>query len=498
MHKNLKITRHFSTASLASIINHAAGDADGEDCTHSNTLFIGYSGGVDSHVLLDAVNKLIKTKSLSTTTSIIAIHINHGIHPDAIKWEKHCQKVCAQLQIPCITRKVAVLAHPCNSKKNKGLEALARKLRYQSLTDIINQETQKYSQTRDNNTAILLTAHHADDQAETLLLQLLRGAGPKGLAAIPCKSKLQPDIKLLRPLLSFSRDAIIEYAKTNHLKWIEDSSNQDTKIDRNYLRYKIIPLLKKRWSGINKTLARVAENCYETNYLAEESAAQDYAAVKSYITDSQQQSSSPQQTQLLSITKLCALSPQRQRNVLRYHLQQLNLPIPARIKIEEIQRTVLHAACDAQPIVSWDGVEVRRYQDSLYVMPPPPTHDPHIIIPWRDLTTPLVLPNNLGILEVQFLDNNQSKLRCHHTLTNITVRFRTGENGERCRLAHKKHSTTLKNLMQEWHIPPWQRSRIPLLYCGDEIVVIVGYGRCVGWEQDIMPSHVMPRFEASI
>lgn len=427
--------------------------------TERRHVVIAYSGGVDSHVLLEA---LAEARNFNSSLQISAIHINHGIHKNSAAWAEHCQKICAALKIPCHVESIDMQAFLARTqmeqKKKPSLETAARHLRYEALERLVPAG------------AALLTAHHANDQAETLLLQLLRGSGPKGLAAIPARSMLG-NAELLRPMLAFSRQEILEAAKARALQWIEDESNLDLSFERNYLRQKIIPELKLKWPGMLKTLRRAAANCYETHQLAESLAAQDYEMVQ----ESQVAHAAHALPVILDGTKFSTLSTIRQRNVLRYWLEQLGLPMPPRIKLEEIQRTLLPAARDASPLVTWSGAEIRRYQNRLYAMQPLPPHDATQIFSWHitNTTTSFTLPNGLGILRASF-SALAPKI--------ITIRFRQG--GERFRPRGSEHSHSLKNLMQEWGIPPWLRDRVPLIYIGNQLAVVVNYAVSEQWPKD--------------
>lgn len=434
--------------------------------TSCRQIVVAYSGGVDSHVLLAA---LAKARDHDSSLHLSAIHINHGIHKEADAWAKHCQKISTALNVPCHIEKVnvpAFIAHSSNIQKKKpSLETAARHLRYEALERLMPQD------------AALLTAHHADDQAETLLLQLLRGSGPKGLAAIPAHSMLGR-IELLRPLLTFSRQEILEFAKQRELQWIEDESNLDLSIERNYLRQKIIPELKLKWPGMLKTLGRAATNCYETFQLTEVLAEQDYEIV-AIKEGSQSCHFNLCSSVTLDCSKLSSLAKIRQRNVLRYWLECLQLPIPSRVKLEEIQSAVLAAAPDASPLVSWHGAEIRRYQNKLYAMTPLSMHDVTQAFPWHITkgSPTFVLPNGLGTLHAEFkAPTNQQNI-------DVTIRFRQG--GERIRPRGSKHSHSLKKLMQEWNIPSWVRDRIPLIYIGDHLAAVVNYAASIDWPEDV-------------
>ncbi len=299
--------------------------------TQNNKLLVAYSGGMDSHVLLHSLKYL--------NYELRAVHIHHGLSKNADSWVEHCRTVCADLQIEFIVRYVKVIPG------KHSPEAIARELRYKEFAKLLDKSE------------CLVTAHHADDQAETLLLQLFRGSGPKGLAAMP-EHKGFMHGSLLRPLLEFSRADLHQYAQQNNLQWIEDESNENIGIDRNFVRHKLMPIIKEKWPGIIKTLSRSAEHCAEADELLAVLAGQDYINIKG---------SKPN---ILSIKKLLALSSARQNNVIRYWLHKLDFPTPSSIKLKHIKNDVLNCRIDANPIVNWPGAEIRRYRDDLYVMSP--------------------------------------------------------------------------------------------------------------------------------
>jgi tRNA(Ile)-lysidine synthase len=425
----------FSSAKLSQIIS---------SLISSKKVYVAYSGGVDSHVLLHSLC------ALNSDVEIIAIHIDHGLNPNSWMWVQHCEEICKKLKVKLLTTKVDVKAH---LDTKHSMEEVARTLRYQAFSNLMPVNS------------VLLTAHHADDQAETLLLQLLRGAGPKGLAAMPMKNSLGKDKTLLRPLLQFTRAELLQYAREYNLQWIEDESNVDTNIDRNYLRQIIMPPLKEHWPSATTTINRVAHHCAEASHLLDVLASHDYLVAQGSVVDT------------LSVTKVLQLDEARQRNLIRYWLRQLNLSLPSLIKLTQLQHDVLHCHADANPLIHWEGVEVRRYQDDIYAMTPLLPHDPQMIIFWN-LAEPLQLPNNLGILRAEFYS------AADIDRTKITVRFRHG--GEVCKPSGLDgHTHELKKLFQEWQIPPWQRDRVPLLYYGEELVAVIGYCVCDGWEDKV-------------
>jgi tRNA(Ile)-lysidine synthase len=388
---------------------------------------VAYSGGMDSHVLLHSLALLRASSNLQ----IRAVHVHHNLSPNADQWVTHCQQICTELNIELLVKHV-----DANRKSKHSKEAFARELRYQAIAEILQPDER------------LLTAHHADDQAETFLLQVFRGAGLKGLAAMP-EHKSFHQGSLIRPLLSFTRAELHSYATQHKLKWIEDESNENIGIERNFVRHQLMPIIKNKWPGIVHTIGRVTNHCAEASHLLNFLAAIDYAQV---------QGSKPN---TLTIKKLLELDSARQSNVIRYWLRQLNLPTPSAAKLDQIKQDALHSADDAAPLIHWSGAEIRRYQDNLYAMPPLAPHNPKQIINW-DGKTPLVLPNKLGTL--------QPELLAELPTGNITVRFRLG--GEKCRIKNRQGNHSLKNLMQEWQIPPWQRDRVPLIYADDKLAAI--------------------------
>lgn len=391
------------------------------------TLWIAYSGGLDSHVLLHLTAALRNVCPLR----LRAVHIHHGLSPNADAWAAHCLAVSAALNIDFVLKKIHV-----DAALPQSIEETARDARYAALKTVID--------TGD----ILLTAHQQDDQAETVLLQLLRGAGPKGLAAMPTIKPFGLGVHG-RPFLSVMRSELEEYAKLHALQWIDDESNQDVRFTRNFLRQMILPLLKQRWPNVSKTLARSAELCAETQMALDEHIASLLAVVRL-------------EPAILSIPALLALSPSHQRHVLRAWLCDLQLPLPSVVKMRAIQNDFLSAANDRAPLINWHNVELRRYHHQLHVMPCLKPHDAEQVLSW-DLAKPLHIPS-LGTFF-----NPGLRL----DLSPVTVRFRQG--GEWCQLPGRKHRHSLKHLFQTWQVPPWLRNRIPLVYAGDRLVAVMGY-----------------------
>lgn len=422
-------------------------------------IYIAYSGGLDSHVLLHVL-QTINLLHPELNLKLHAIHINHSIAKEADIWQEHCQNICYNLNIPCFVSKVKALEQ-CQT--GQSLEAVARQLRYETFANLVPPQ------------ALLLTAHHADDQAETLLLQMLRGSGPKGLASIADNIDFKFERRLLRPLLIFSREEILLYAQEQNLNWINDTSNNNIDFDRNFLRKDIIPLLKQRWLGFLQTSRRVAINCHETQCLAETLAEQDYkftvATTKPYNT--------------LNIEKILTLDNLRQKNLLRYFIQINELPLPSRQKIEQIQTNVLNSRYDAQPLITWQNTEIRRYRNLLYAMKPVKFFDAQkansLNISWENLTQPLELPYECGFLKITYLAND-AKILDNLPKQTLHIRWRNGQ--EKFRPYNKQHHYSLNKLFQMYNIPPWERNKIPLIYDdSNNLLLIAGYAKSYEWQK---------------
>ncbi|HRY16619.1 MAG TPA: tRNA lysidine(34) synthetase TilS, partial [Candidatus Competibacteraceae bacterium] len=397
---------------------------------HTCHLIVGYSGGLDSHVLL---HLLATNRAYWPERTLAAVYVDHGLQIASAGWGEHCARICRELDIPFRVLRIDARPTPGESP-----EAAARRARYAALAAELNLG------------AALLTAHHRDDQAETLLLQLLRGAGPHGLAAMPTASRLGPGW-LLRPLLDVDRSGLLAYALKHDLRWIEDVSNIDTDFDRNYLRHRILPLLRERWPAVARNLARSAQWCAETADWLDAGADADLARVTTQRPDT------------LHIPALRALGEPRQRNALRRWLRRLGLPVPDSRQLRHILHDALTAARNRQPCIRWPGGEVRRYRNTLYAMPPPPPHDSRQTLIWRataDGWPPLELPG-LGTLGLRAAVG--AGLRADLLVGGLLlVRFRQG--GERFRPVGRHHSQKLKKLLQEAGFPPWERDRLPLIY----------------------------------
>ncbi len=394
-------------------------------------VWVAYSGGLDSSVLLHALAELASQGQLNQPLG--AIHIHHGLSPHADVWQAHCAEHAACWGVPF--ESIRVNAQP---KTGESPEATARSARYQAIASQMNRGD------------LLLTGHHQDDQAETLLIQLLRGSGVKGLAAMP-HSHPFANGTLMRPLLTCSRQMLQVYAEQHQLRWVEDESNNDDGYDRNFLRNQIIPQLQQRWPSVNATLSRSACHCAQSAQLCDELAAQD---LQNMLLNN---------PAILPVKALLALNSARQNNLLRYWISKQNLPLPTTQQLQQITQ-LLTAKADTTPLVAWPGAELRRFAGKLYLMSPLTAHDAGQVLEWP-ATQPSLSIETLGLT----LQRSELTIASDQKLQ---IRFRQG--GESIRLANKAHHTSLKKLFQQYAVPPWQRNRLPLLYREGKLIGVIG------------------------
>ena len=390
-------------------------------------IYLAYSGGLDSHVLLHLLSQLQQQQPFDLS----AIHIHHGINKNADRWANHCVDCCQQLAIPCHIKKVQL-----TTQKQHGLEAAARVARYQALQQAVPAN------------ALIVTAQHQHDQSETLLLQLFRGAGSKGLSAMPVIKPLGHAL-LLRPLLTVCQQTLQDYAKSQPLNWIEDDSNDDLRFDRNFLRHRILAPLTQRWTSLHKTLSRVARQQAENEQLLTELAQLDGANCY--------------EKQRLVIPALLKLSSARQKNLIRYWLKQQHAPLPSYQQLQQLINTLQHNASDKQAL-HYAKTEIHRYRQQLYVFHQLPPRPKAVCLQWQIGTT-LSLP--YGTLKASLQTGTGLYLPA---TTSLTIRFRQG--GEKI-YTHKQQQT-LKNWLQKQAVPPWLRDFIPYVYADDKLLAVVG------------------------
>lgn len=401
---------------------------------------VAFSGGLDSSVL---THLLAQVPPLRGDLTCRAIHINHGISSHADGWAQHCRQCCVAWRLP-----LEVVELQVSAAAGESLEAVARDARYHALSALLQPGEW------------LLTAHHADDQAETFLLQALRGGGVHGLAGMPARRPLGGGW-LVRPLLAFTREQLRAYAESWQLTWVEDDSNTRLDYDRNFLRLRVLPPLRERWPGLAEVLSRVTRHQAEARQLLDEVAVADARPCVS------------EQRWQLALPPLLALSPERRKNVLRYWLASLQVAPPNSHKLEEFLRQLASCAVDSRPAMQWRAWSLRRYQQHLYLAPLQPAHDASRVVPW-DLATPLFLPGVGSLRAEPGAGGGLDPERCRGR--RVEVRFRQG--GEDCRPAGRRGRRSLKKLLQESTVPPWSRDRLPLVYVEDTLAAVAGLCYC--------------------
>ncbi len=380
-------------------------------------LLVAFSGGLDSSVLLHA----LAHHAQSRTAGIRAIHVHHGLQPRADEWARHCQDFCDALGIALTVVNVQV-----DRGTGEGLEAAARKVRYAAFENAVQAQE------------ILVTAHHRDDQAETFLLRALRGSGPDGLAAMRPWRKFAASWHW-RPLLAISRDDLLAYAQQHGLSWLDDPSNEDTHHDRNFLRQRILPLLRERWPQADASFARSAVLNADAVELLDQEDALALAMTRSV------------DPQALSASALLELTAPRRARVLRRWIEALGFPPLPGEGVAQIESDLLPARADARARFVWRDVVIERWRDLLHVQRRREPLPAEWSAEW-DGSEPLPLPGG-DSLELVGADSFPSPCR---------ISARRG--GERIRLTGRTQSHALKNVLQELGVPPWEREALPLLH----------------------------------
>ena len=412
----------------------------------SSRYVIAYSGGLDSHVLLHCFKQL--------GVAIRAVHVHHGLQAVADDWVKHCQTSCDQLGI-----QLDILYVDARPKAGESPEEAARNARYQALHEnLVKGEC-------------LVTAQHIDDQAETLLLQLFRSASAAGLSAMPA-DKTFGDHVHIRPLLSFSRGEIEAYAREHNLQWVEDPSNQDTSLDRNYLRKEILPSLQQRWPEVSSRLAKVTELQSNNLRVLEDMAAIDLANAIS-TRGSRTTASVYEVVSRLSVNRLQQLSSPRLLNLLRYWVITMLDQQPTRNLLQEIERSLIYSQQDANPEVTFYDYVFRRFQGVIYLLRKRNARGLQYDIPWNPGLAMTIEKSGIRLQAVRSEGVGLSRELLDETLT---IRSRRG--GEKFHPAGRGHSQSLKKLLQEVNIPPWERDVLPLIYLADELIAVAGLWVC--------------------
>ena len=411
---------------------------------HKNArrLLVALSGGVDSVSLLHKLCELRTHYDLS----IAALHVDHQIQPESEQWMKHCQAQCDELKVPLKTIKLNL------QDSGHGQEAAARQARYDWFHSQITPAD------------VLVLAHHMGDQIETVLLRLFRGSGLLGLGAMH-------EIRqfglgwMARPLLGVSKEEIIAYARKKDLRYIEDPSNLDTYIDRNFVRHEVLPLIRLRWPSVDQTIFRSSDHLKTIQSSLDKGAQVD---LKMFLCLSKP-------TLLgdygcIRIGDLINLDQTRIVDVLRYWIRCEGLTLPSTGKMNELMRQVFGNETMGRGGIRWKEGEFRAYRGFLYLLPVQPKLCNPATQHWQGLDALRIKEVGVALsvrrrrgsgIRVSFIKNSPFILDWQHKARVI-------------RPSRSRHNRTIKNLFQESGIPSWERCRLPYVYLGDDLVCIPG------------------------
>ena len=418
-------------------------------------IIVAYSGGVDSHVLLHALVQALNTPRAAPPDApaaapwsqhfvLRALHVDHQLQSQSTAWAEHCAAVCSELGVPLQTRQIPG-EEITSLEAEQGLEAAARLSRYRVFNQVMLPGD------------VFVLAQHADDQAETFLLQALRGSGPDGLAAIPFVRDFGRG-SLCRPLLTSNRVLLQRYAEEHRLQHVEDPSNLDMRYDRNYLRHEILPRLTERWPAHARTLSRSAARCGAARQLLMNLARADLLAVRDAAEDR------------LLVERLASLGRERCFNVLRLWVREAGLPLPRLRDLQRVSRELVtrrdSAASSHYGQVDIANYQFRRYRNHLYLLRDvrPAVADHYV---WR---TPFAaLEINEAAVTVTLEELQQQGLELP---ADAVVRVQNRRGGEMIRLGVPGYHKSVKKLMQEHGVPPWQRESLPLIYVNDTLAAV--------------------------
>ena len=398
---------------------------------------IALSGGLDSSVLLHALH------GLPDRPDIRVVHVNHQLSAFSSQWQQHAEQQCAKLDVAI--KSVAVNVR----HSGRGIEAAARKARYSVFSAELGPRS------------VLMLGHHENDQAETVLLRLLRGAGPRGLSAMPLCRPLGEGC-LYRPLLSFPREELLRYAQANGLEWVEDDSNSDPSFDRNYLRNQVLPLIEARWQGYSRNWAHSSRALREAVEILDERAENDLNELDT-------------QNEVFGISvaagKLSGLSQARQNNVLPVLMKKYRFSAMPRAQMEQLLHVLLPAQPAAQPKVEWAGHHACRFAGRVFFLFRLPDLD------WESIKV-VPVSSGGGMFSAQLPGMCELSVELNSKVpvsSKITIRMRRG--GERLSTGEGKRKS-LKNWFQENAFPPWLRDRVPLLFIGEDLVAVGDAWHC--------------------
>lgn len=404
-----------------------------KELTPNAKVYVAYSGGVDSHVLLHLCAAIPTLRPRLT-----AVYVHHGLQTVADDWAVHGEVVSQQLGVAFICLRV-------DAKAASGVspEEAARDARYQAFATLLNHHD------------VLLLAQHQDDQLETVLLQLFRGAGLQGLAGMPVIAPLGLGYAI-RPLLGVSKQAIVNFAKQQRLSWIEDPTNQSNAFDRNLLRNAVLPILTQRWPMLATTVARSAKHCAEAHDTLQSQTQSALARVLDV------------NSQAIDLAKLALSSPYQQRLIIRHWLQTQGLKMPSEAILSAIFEQVIAAGQSRNPELVYQQVSIRRFRQQLYCIPlDTTTHQTQQAVLWPVEQSFFTLSTGN---QLQLVTAEQGINRDLWQAAEVSVRFREG--GEKIALKGRTGRQSLKKLYQEAVIPPWQRANMPLIYLDGQLAAV--------------------------
>jgi tRNA(Ile)-lysidine synthase len=411
---------------------------------------IAYSGGLDSSVLLHLAARYGRERG----TSVIAFHINHGISPNADAWQTHC---VAAAEAESIAIKSVILARSAGTHalgQQGNLESRARSLRYAALGALC----------REQGVPLLLTAHHQDDQAETVLLQLLRGSGPAGLSGMD-RANTAPkllgsaEITMARPLLSNSRAELEAYAASHGISHIDDESNGDTRFARNALRGQVMPILERAFPGYQSRFARSAAHIQSAQRLLDELAELDLAL---HVRDGS-----------LDCAALRSMSDDRVNNMLRHWMHQLGYAMPSTGWLAEMVTQLREARAGAFLLVNHPECEIRRHRDRLYIVPHSQVNADQAgqTFKWEGQGY-IAFPSFGGTL---YFDRSEGGLD-ETWLKSVVLMIGLRSGGERLKLAANRPTRSLKQHYQALDVPAWEREHLPIIRAGKDVLYAAGIG----------------------
>jgi len=404
------------------------------DLTTARRWLVALSGGIDSTVLL---HLLADWRDANPgLPPLAAVHVNHGLQAAAGDWQRHCESLCAQLDIELITRTVDAAAYGAG-------ESAAREARYAVFDEVVQADE------------VLLLAHHLDDQVETFFLRLMRGAGVEGLAGMPARRAVGGG-QLVRPMLGFARSEIQACATQRELRYIEDPSNADSAIDRNFLRNEVLPLLEGRWPAYRATVSRAAGHMSSAGALLAAHAGEP-ETIYTEMGDPG-----------LAELDLLSGSDEEAATRLRAWLRQQAVAAPDQAGLTEFLRQLRSGAPDSAPRLVVDARVMQRYRQGIYLLPQLAAATDLSLSPGECVSLP-----GIGRLAIEATDGPGFALAPQEIL-----RIGWRDSASRVRLLGRSHSSSLKQLLQDGKVPPWWRGHVPLLWVGDELLAIGDLARC--------------------